>query len=64
MYIYIHRIIYQNVIVNANQKLAVNTHMNKKKQSKHYSKDSHQTTREGKKKDQQKQIQNIYQNDK
>ena len=46
-------------MVTANQKSTIDTHKNKKKQSKYNTKDSHQTIREeGKKKDQQKQIQN------
>ena len=44
-------------MVTANQKSTIDTHTNKKKQSKHNTKDSNQTTREGKKKDRQKQIQ-------
>ena len=46
-------------MVIAKQKFIIDTHMNKKKQSKQNTKDSHKTIREeGKKKDQQKQIQN------
>ena len=42
-------------MVTANQKSTIDMHTNKKKQSKHNTKDSPQTTREeGKKKDQQK----------
>ena len=33
-------------MVTANQKSPINTHTNKKKQSQHNAKDSHQTTRE------------------
>ena len=44
----------------ANQKSTIDTHANKKKQSKHNTRDSHQATKEENKgkKDQQKQIQN------
>ena len=41
-------------MVTAHQKSAVDTRTNKKKQSKHNTKDSHQTPGEGKKKGQQK----------
>ena len=45
-------------MLTANQKSKIDAHTDKKKQSKH-TKDSHHT-REGNKKDQQKQIQNSY----
>ena len=41
-----HTLLYQNLIVTANQKLAIDTHMSKKMQSIHNCKDSHLTTRE------------------
>ena len=50
-------------MVTANKKSTIDIQTNKKKQSKHNTKDSHQTTREeGKKKEQQKQIQNSEKN--
>ena len=46
-------------MVTANQKSTIDIHTNKKKQPKHNTKDSHQTTREEKGgKKQEKQIQN------
>ena len=59
---YIYRLLYQNLRVTANQKSTIDTHTNKKDKLKYNTKDSHQTTRgenreEGKKKEQQKQIQ-------
>ena len=57
--LYIYRLLYQNFRVTANQKSTIDTHTNKKKQLKYNTKASHQTTREeGKKKEQQTQIQN------
>ena len=41
-----YRLLYQNLMVTANPKPAIDTHTNKKKQSIHNSKDSYQTTRE------------------
>ena len=43
---------YQNRMVTRNQKTAIDTHINKKKQSIYNFKDSHHTTREERKKDQ------------
>ena len=45
----IYRLLYQNIMVTTNQKSTIDTHTNKKKQSKHNTKDSHQATREQKK---------------
>ena len=56
MYVYIDS--YQNFMKTAKQKMIIDMHTNKKKQSEHNNKDNYETTREGKKKDQQKQIQN------
>ena len=61
-YIYIYIDSYQNFRITANQKSTMDTQTNKKDQLKYNTKDSHQTqeerTREeGKKKEQQKQIQ-------
>ena len=57
--LYVHRLQCQNFRVTVNQKSMIETHTNKKKQLKYNTKDSHQNTREeGKKKEQQKQIQN------
>ena len=39
------RLLYQNFRITANQKSAIDTHINKKKQLKYNTKDSHQTTR-------------------
>ena len=55
---YKYRLLYQSFMITANQKSIIDTHTNKNKQSKHSTKDGYQTTREGKKKDQQKQMQN------
>ena len=41
----VYRFLYLNFRVTANQKSTIDTHMNKKKQSKYNRKDSHQTTR-------------------
>ena len=48
--VYRYRLLYQNLMVTTNQKSTINTHAKKKKQSKHNSKDSHQITREQKRK--------------
>ena len=54
---YTYRLLYQNFRITANQKSTIDT-QTKKNQLKYNTKDSHQTTREeGKKKEQQKQIQ-------
>jgi len=63
IYIYIYIDSYQNFRVTANQKSTIDTPTNKKNQLKYNTLDSHQTTKErtredGKKKEQQKQIQN------
>ena len=42
----IYRILYQNFMVMANQKSAIDTHTKKKKEFKHNSKVSHQITKE------------------
>ena len=42
--LYIYRLLHQNLMGNANQK--IDTHTKKKKQPKHNTKDGHQTTRE------------------
>ena len=55
-YIYIYP--YINFRITANQKSTIDTHENKRKQLKYNTKDSYQTSREGKKKEQQNQIQN------
>ena len=44
--LYIYSLPYQNLMVTANQKPATDTHMKKKKQSIHNSKDGHQITNE------------------
>ena len=46
---FIHRLLYRNFRVTASHKSTIDTHTNKKKQSKHNTKDSHQATREQKK---------------
>ena len=43
--LYIYGILHQNFMVTANQKSTMDTHTNRKKQSKQNTKDSHQTTR-------------------
>ena len=56
--LYTHQLLYQNLMVTANQKSTIDTHTDMKKQSKHNIKDSHlnhKRREEGKKKDQQKQ---------
>ena len=55
-FLYKYRLLYQNFRVTANQKSTIDTHTNKKKQSKHNTKETHQTREEEKKK--QKQIHN------
>ena len=52
--LYIYRHLYQNFRETAHQKSTIDTYTNKTNQLKYNIKDSHQTTREGKKKDQQK----------
>ena len=56
-----YRLLYQNFRVTASQKCTIDTHTNKKNQLKYNTKESHQIrigeNREGKKKEQQKQIQ-------
>ena len=42
----IYRLLYKNLVGNANQKTTVETHTKKKKQPKHNTKDGDQTTRE------------------
>ena len=46
----IKRLLYQNLTETTNQKSTVDTHTQKKNKSKHNSKDSHQITREQKRK--------------
>ena len=50
IYVYIYRererLLYQIIMVTANQKSAIDIHTKKKKQSKHNTKNSHQITRE------------------
>ena len=46
---YVCGLLYQNPMVNPNQKSIIDTHTDNIKQSKHYTKDSHQTTGEEKK---------------
>ena len=58
---YTYRLLYQNLRVTAKQKSTIDTQTNKKNQLKYNTKDRHQTTeerirKEGKTKDQQKQI--------
>ena len=62
--LYIYRLLYRNLLRPANQKTTIDTHTQKKKQPKHNTKDSHQTTIENRRKeeDQQKQIQNKQEN--
>ena len=48
MCVYICILLYQNLIVTANQKFTIDIHTEKKKQSKHNTKDNHQITRENK----------------
>ena len=56
--LFIYRLLYQNLMVTANQKPTIDTYTKKKKESKHKTKVNHQITREwkGRKKDLQKQI--------
>ena len=42
----IYRLLYQNLMITANQKFVIDTHTKKKKESKHNAKVSHQITRE------------------
>ena len=49
-----YRLLYQNLMVTANQKTLIDTHTNKKKQSIHNSKDIHQTIREENKRREEK----------
>ena len=42
----IYRLLYQNLMITANQKFVTDTHTKKKKESKHNAKVSHQITRE------------------
>ena len=51
---YIYGLLYQNLMGTANRKSAIDTHTKKKKQSKHNRKDSHQITREQKRKGRKK----------
>ena len=44
--LYIDRLLFQNFMINANQNSTIDTHINKKKQSKHNTNESHQTTKE------------------
>ena len=44
--LYIYRLLYQNLMGNANQKTTTDIHTKKKKQPKHNTKDGHQTTKE------------------
>ena len=46
LYIHTYILLYLSFMVTANQKSTIDTHTNKKKQSKHNTKESHQTTRE------------------
>ena len=43
--LYTYRLLYQNFMVTTNQKSAIDTHTQKKKQPKYNTKESHQTTR-------------------
>ena len=52
--LYIYRLLYQNLRGNANQQTIIDIHVKKKKQSKHNTKDVHQTTREEKTKEEGK----------
>ena len=56
--LYIYRLLYQNFMVTTNQKSVIDTHTNKKKQSKQNVKDSHQITREQKRKGRKKAYKN------
>ena len=42
----IYRLLYQNLMISANQKFVIDTHTQKKKESKHNAKVSHQIARE------------------
>ena len=44
--LFIYRLLYQNLIVTANQKSTIDAHIKRKKESKHNTKVSHQITRE------------------
>ena len=61
---YIYRLLYQNLMGTSNQKMTTVTHTKKNKHSKHNTGDSHQITREqkrkGRKKDLQKQSKTIF----
>ena len=55
--LYIYRLLYHNLIITANQKSAIDTHTNSKNTAlKLVTKLQEKRTKEGKKKDQQKQI--------
>ena len=56
--LFIHRLLYQNVMVTANQKSTIDTHTKKKKQSKYNIKVSHQITREENKRGREEKIYN------
>ena len=43
---YIYRLLYQNLMANANENSIIDIHTKKKKESKHNTNDSHQITRE------------------
>ena len=47
---YVYRLLYQNLMGTANQKTMIETHTKKKRQSRNNTKDSHQITREQKRK--------------
>ena len=57
IYIHVYRLLYQYLMLTTNQKYAINTHPSEKKQSKHNTKDGHQTTREQKRKERKKDLQ-------
>ena len=49
IYVYIYRLLYKNLMVTTNQKSIIDIHTKKEEESKHNTKDSHQITREQKK---------------
>ena len=54
MHTHVHILLYRNLMVTTNQKSIIDTHTKKRKESKHNIKDSHQITREDKKKEQKR----------
>ena len=54
--LFIDRLLYQNLMVNANRKSTIGTHTQKKKESKHNTKVNYQITKEQKRKGRKKHL--------